>query len=104
MTRADQTRRARCARSDSIESVLQCVKAGQSIVALDDGLTVQPSGAYEQSRSLGREALHSARLVVAIAGEDARCLVLNANKHPVAIELDLVGPLAGRRKTCSERR
>ena len=82
----------------AIEGVLQRLKVGHAIVVGHHHLAVEPGRVefeFFQRRNL---AWHFCRPVMAVAGEQAHVAVIDAGEDAVAVELDFVAPVAGRRR------
>ncbi|MNS95994.1 hypothetical protein D3C72_1302750 [compost metagenome] len=86
-------------RARGLERVLQRLEVGDALRVHHHDLAVQPAVGQAQRADLRRQGAQLGSPVVALAGEQAHVVAIDPGQHAVAVELDLVLPLAavGRR-------
>ncbi|MCY1399721.1 hypothetical protein D9M71_147840 [compost metagenome] len=81
-----------------VEGVLQALEVRPAVVVGHHQLAVEPGLVERQPGQRPGLARQAAGPVVAVAGQQANFAVVDAGEDAIAVELDLVAPVAGRRR------
>src|SRR5690606_6654588 len=85
------------------DGVLQCAEVAPPLRVEDHDLAVQPGRAQRQLAEHARERAEANAPVVRLAREEAGAPVLEAREDAIAVELDLVQPVASLGRRVDER-